>query len=162
VPREIKCVQCEWCGAEYHAMPQGFYDHVSEALRPENEYEELLILCRHHEEFCEKNPNRKKQYFCFCGNSPRKFRGCTTTQLMIGHCADYMYDRVPYGSEQLMAAFTRQPTCPECGVDLGGFHHNGCDLEECPKCHKPRKTCRCDYCPRCGESWGRCHCHDYD
>jgi hypothetical protein len=25
-------------------------------------------------------------------------------------------------------------TCTDCGVKVGGYHHPGCDQEECPQC----------------------------
>jgi len=28
------------------------------------------------------------------------------------------------------------PNCPICRVFLGNFHHPGCDMEICPRCHK--------------------------
>ncbi len=34
-------------------------------------------------------------------------------------------------------------TCHDCGVRLGGFHHPGCDNEECPKCHRQLLSCGC-------------------
>ncbi|MCW7753068.1 hypothetical protein OOT00_03600 [Desulfobotulus sp. H1] len=33
--------------------------------------------------------------------------------------------------------------CPCCGVLPGGFHHVGCFLEICPRCHGYWLSCRC-------------------
>jgi hypothetical protein len=37
--------------------------------------------------------------------------------------------------------------CHDCDVLPGGFHHRGCDMEECP---------------RCGHQLLSCDCHPYD
>ena len=34
--------------------------------------------------------------------------------------------------------------CDFCGVFPGGIHHLGCDMEECPVCHKQFTICECD------------------
>lgn len=34
-------------------------------------------------------------------------------------------------------------TCPDCNVQLGEFHHEGCDREECPSCHLQAFGCDC-------------------
>lgn len=33
--------------------------------------------------------------------------------------------------------------CHDCNVKIGGIHHPGCDMEECPKCHKQLISCGC-------------------
>jgi hypothetical protein len=33
--------------------------------------------------------------------------------------------------------------CHDCNVLVGGFHHPGCDTEECPKCHGQLISCGC-------------------
>lgn len=34
--------------------------------------------------------------------------------------------------------------CHDCGIALGGKHHPGCDIEECPRCHGQLLSCNCD------------------
>lgn len=49
--------------------------------------------------------------------------------------------RIKYGKE------TRKfegPTCHDCGVSEGDYHHFGCDVEECPKCHGQLISCSCN------------------
>ena len=52
---------------------------------------------------------------------------------------------VPFGQE---TRFSQQPSpdarCHDCGVIVDGFHHEGCDIEECPRCHAQLFSCDCD------------------
>jgi hypothetical protein len=43
---------------------------------------------------------------------------------------------IPYGEEARPEEWGEPwPTCHDCGAPIGGFHHDGCDWEECPVCH---------------------------
>ncbi len=33
--------------------------------------------------------------------------------------------------------------CHDCNIKHGGFHHNGCDVERCPKCEGQLISCGC-------------------
>jgi hypothetical protein len=69
---------------------------------------------------------------------------------------DDPFNPVPYGNERRYA--TRHPSpgeqqhgvivgdpprCHDCGAMPGGFHHAGCDYEECPRCYEPLLGCGC-------------------
>jgi len=35
------------------------------------------------------------------------------------------------------------PRCHDCGALPGGFHHAGCDYEECRRCYEQLLSCDC-------------------
>lgn len=35
--------------------------------------------------------------------------------------------------------------CGDCGVDPGGFHHLGCDMQRCPACRGQLISCGCTF-----------------
>lgn len=35
--------------------------------------------------------------------------------------------------------------CADCGIQAGGFHHLGCDLELCPRCGRQLISCDCAF-----------------
>ena len=49
---------------------------------------------------------------------------------------------VPYGAERGPYPY-RRPRCGDCNVVQGGFHHPGCDLQQCPRCRRQMLACGC-------------------
>lgn len=48
---------------------------------------------------------------------------------------------IPYGRERRSS---RQPaSCGDCAAPKGGFHHRGCDIEQCPRCSDQLMSCGC-------------------
>lgn len=46
---------------------------------------------------------------------------------------------IPYHLE-----FSDMPSrCHDCNVAVGGYHHPGCDMEECPRCGGQLISCGC-------------------
>lgn len=35
--------------------------------------------------------------------------------------------------------------CGDCGVQVGGFHHLGCDMQRCPRCRRQLLSCGCPF-----------------
>ncbi len=51
------------------------------------------------------------------------------------------YDPVRYGDEERWQSERKR--CHDCSVIKGGYHHPGCDVEECPVCHGQIISCGC-------------------
>lgn len=50
---------------------------------------------------------------------------------------------VRYGKERRWPNPSKR--CGDCGVGLGGYHHLGCDIQECPLCGRQLLSCGCAY-----------------
>ncbi len=48
----------------------------------------------------------------------------------------------PFGRERVRG--WKSVRCGDCGTRRGGFHHRGCDMEECPRCFGQLISCGCD------------------
>lgn len=68
-----------------------------------------------------------------------------TAQRIIGFSdGKTEYRRIRYGEEVEMFTgdFAKEGRpCPDCAVVPGQYHADGCDLEECPKCHGQALGC---------------------
>ncbi len=61
-----------------------------------------------------------------------------------------VFERVLNGSERRYGAVDKalgidghKVPCHDCNAPVGGFHHPGCDVEECPRCHLQAIGCGC-------------------
>lgn len=78
---------------------------------------------------------------CFrCGNDRSAVTGCERTRTLT--FADGL-SRHPilYGDERWVTDAT---ACPDCHASPGAYHHPGCTVEACPKCHHHYTRCECD------------------
>lgn len=81
-----------------------------------------------------------------CSQEMNTARSCEVTTINID---DVEYDLTPYGQETRFgwqATGSNVPSdtrCHDCGVLVGSFHHPGCDVAECPRCHGQLITCDC-------------------
>jgi hypothetical protein len=59
------------------------------------------------------------------------------------HLAGAPFPLTPYGRDGTSAPGGGR--CGDCGVEPGGFHHLGCDLQRCPRCQRQLLTCGCPF-----------------
>jgi hypothetical protein len=69
----------------------------------------------------------------------RAIASCTVGEIELD---DGVYDRVRWGAEP--EDWGHGGTCADCGVQMGGIHHFGCDIERCPRCGDQLITCGCE------------------
>lgn len=59
---------------------------------------------------------------------------------------------IPFGAEttvffagwgSALATVPDRPTCPDCGVRRGCYHHAGCSVEQCGECRQQAIDCDC-------------------
>ncbi|MFC1891456.1 hypothetical protein ACFLZT_03600 [Thermodesulfobacteriota bacterium] len=53
-------------------------------------------------------------------------------------------DQIPYGMETHTDWANHLERCPCCGVGVEGYHHPGCEVEECHKCNLRKISCECE------------------
>lgn len=59
------------------------------------------------------------------------------------HLTGASFPLTPYGGDGTSAPGGGR--CGDCGVEPGGFHHLGCDLQQCPRCQRQLLTCGCPF-----------------
>jgi hypothetical protein len=64
---------------------------------------------------------------------------CTVSTL---HRSGTVVEMIPWGRER---GWTARVPCHDCGTPPGGFHHLGCDIQECAVCHGQMIGCGCRY-----------------
>lgn len=72
-----------------------------------------------------------------CGQETQTGKSCTRSKILFQGKA---YEPKPFGQEK---NYKSGDFCPECGVGLGGYHHPGCEFEECPVCGGQFVLCFC-------------------
>lgn len=72
-----------------------------------------------------------------CGREMLVASGCTVEKVIF---PDGVSSRIPFGSEK---PAWRTERCGDCGVERGGYHHLGCDIEQCPVCLHQALSCAC-------------------
>jgi hypothetical protein len=72
-----------------------------------------------------------------CGHDMRTVTTCIEVPV---ETVDGPLAPIPYGSEK---DDWGGGACHDCGADRPGFHHPGCDFEECPRCGDQLITCGC-------------------
>jgi hypothetical protein len=65
---------------------------------------------------------------------------CVVSSLHLG---GEPFPLTPYGRDGTSAPGGGR--CGDCGVEPGGFHHLGCDLQPCPRCQRQLLSCGCPF-----------------
>lgn len=77
----------------------------------------------------------------YCQLEMTSARSCTVDALHVG---GRRFVLAPHGTEPGMSRF-RGRRCGDCGVEWGGLHHLGCDLQRCPRCDRQLLSCGCSF-----------------
>ena len=68
--------------------------------------------------------------------------GCTISRFRI---EDKFYDRIKAGDKlDMLPEMEEGRACHDCNVKRNQYHHFGCDMESCPRCHGQLIACGCD------------------
>ncbi len=80
----------------------------------------------------------------WCRKDMLKTDSCNKVGVEIPTAPDGLMDQVPYGKEVKYWEDRPPPErCHDCNCAVGGFHHPGCDMEQCPKCSSQLIGCGC-------------------
>lgn len=81
-----------------------------------------------------------------CNQEMLTAKGCTFTWLAYKDKTKKIYKRIKCGSpDDLFGGEEPQERCHDCGAKVGGYHHDGCDAERCPKCREQLLGCECNF-----------------
>jgi len=75
----------------------------------------------------------------YCNKDMSKVNSCVEVAITINK---EVYKPIPYGQETRIN-WDYSVRCHDCNVQVGGLHHPGCDVEECPVCHGQLISCGC-------------------
>lgn len=76
-----------------------------------------------------------------CGQEMNDAVTCLPDRVTIG---ERTVDRVTYRPYRKPRPGQPPVPCGDCGVQPGGFHHPGCDMETCGNCGGQRFSCGCE------------------
>ena len=75
----------------------------------------------------------------WCEQEMTTARSCSVVTL---HRGGEPVPLLAWGEER---GWTATAPCGDCGVQTGGYHHLGCDIQECPSCRRPMISCGCRF-----------------
>ena len=76
-----------------------------------------------------------------CGKEMNEAESCVPDPVVIG---DRVVQRIAYVPYRQPRPGQAPVPCGDCGVQPGGFHHPGCDMEDCGNCGRQRLACGCE------------------
>jgi hypothetical protein len=74
-----------------------------------------------------------------CGKELTNGTGCKPSVFIGKNGAEL--PAIKFGKEKGWEGFTG--SCPECGCAVGDYHHENCDIEQCPVCEGLSALCDC-------------------
>lgn len=77
-----------------------------------------------------------------CRYCDREMTTATSCAVEAMHLDGRRVAMVPNGTEPGWPSGQR---CHDCGVQPGGFHHLGCDMQRCPLCRGQMMLCGCRF-----------------
>lgn len=77
-----------------------------------------------------------------CNQEMNTAKGCTLTK--VKDTLGTVYNRITYFNELVEPKNRKHHRCHDCGVKFYHIHHNGCDMERCPKCGRQFISCSCE------------------
>ncbi len=79
-----------------------------------------------------------------CPDCGREIEGTTSCVRQHFRMGNRLVPRIKYGDERRAAVeYTFEERCDDCGVEIGGYHHRDCAIEQCPLCGDYVTVCYC-------------------
>ncbi len=79
-----------------------------------------------------------------CPDCQRDISGTASCVRRHFRLGNRLVPRIPYGDERRPpVSYSFDRYCDDCGVEIGGFHHRDCAIEQCPLCGDYAAVCHC-------------------